>query len=311
MYVRKIGYVEACEDSVLQKNTDRTAPNLSGYMFYQIRTHADEAVTDACTPHNGAIYPAADAEIGVNMPPFHYGCRCVVVGISTDNPNHDPWMAEQNLWLEIMYGDLPLSQQVQLLKDFYRLKNVEPHIIASILWVMREVSNIRTRMEEFHAWLRTSADPISNPNADPWRAEQLARIVEGYQIDRDSGYFDNRFQRGQCTWFAFARVQEIAGIAPQFRDSGGLDARHWASEGFIQNGVIVDVPMIGTIIVWGGGDGHVAVVERIVGDRVYFSEANWDGDIHRENPESDGTIRVRTLEQLRADGNFEGFVMLS
>ncbi|MDR2180680.1 MAG: CHAP domain-containing protein [Synergistaceae bacterium] len=143
-----------------------------------------------------------------------------------------------------------------------------------------------------------------------------AEIREGYQVPLDSAYYNNSFARGQCTWYAFGRSQELTGKSIQWNKSSGRDAKNWptAATNLAQN----DIPSTGNVIVYGanqggaGSAGHVAVVEevepiyqdgKIVDYRVLLSDANWD------DGKPDGTVRVDTLSKMKNNGiTFWGIV---
>jgi len=173
-----------------------------------------------------------------------------------------------------------------------------------------------------------------NPNHQPLRTEQLNRIVVGNQVPRDSAFFRdatiNTFyaNRGQCTWFAEGRAQELTNIAPAWSDLRPRNAANWASRDYLSNGRLSNIPSQGAIMVWGpggiyGAAGHVAVVERIVhnsdGFSVLYSHANTGGRNSgtTENSASDGRIDTYTRTQLSeqsernaGQGQFLGFVHL-
>ena len=98
------------------KNATPRSFDLSGYTHYQVVTFTD--ATDACTPHDGRIYRTDEAQVGVNMPPFHYGCRCIVL-MHNGNPNHDPHTAERILWENIAGGRLTFLEIAVLLYKYY------------------------------------------------------------------------------------------------------------------------------------------------------------------------------------------------
>ena len=155
-----------------------------------------------------------------------------------------------------------------------------------------------------------------------------ALLNEGDQVSRVSRYFRdanyNSFfnHRGQCTWFAEGRVQELTGIAPQWATDeegnilGGRNARNWTNTDTLANGTVVNTPSTGSIMVWGGTYGHAAVVERVIRDgedvTVLYSHANTNGRNFgtSENNTLDGKVTSVTMNQLNENANFSGFVIL-
>jgi surface antigen len=148
------------------------------------------------------------------------------------------------------------------------------------------------------------------------RASQAAAVAAGgagvaavqvnQHMSRDSASFSqsggNPFERGQCTWYAWGRVNEITGKNINFSQNTGRHAKNWPS--LITNSVEKSIPERGFAMVDTTGQfGHVAVVESVEslpnGDyRILFSEANWDGSVYTENPGTDGTVKEILLSQL-------------
>lgn len=58
--------------------------NLSGYRYDDIKEYkiilADDSC-DCCKAHENKIYHVSKAQIGVNCPPFHVGCRCCITAV--------------------------------------------------------------------------------------------------------------------------------------------------------------------------------------------------------------------------------------
>ena len=52
-----------------------------------ITAHDDNVCSPECEEHQGKIIPLLEAEIGVNIPPFHPNCRCDIVGVWEDDNN--------------------------------------------------------------------------------------------------------------------------------------------------------------------------------------------------------------------------------
>lgn len=50
-----------------------------GASKYQIVSCDDESLCDVCKKFKGRTFPVSSAKIGYNCPPFHLGCRCLVV----------------------------------------------------------------------------------------------------------------------------------------------------------------------------------------------------------------------------------------
>lgn len=46
---------------------------------YKIIACDDEKMCDVCRKYKGRAFPVSAAKIGYNCPPFHLGCRCIIV----------------------------------------------------------------------------------------------------------------------------------------------------------------------------------------------------------------------------------------
>ena len=46
-----------------------------------ITAHDDEVCSTECEAHAGKIIPLLEAQIGINVPPFHPNCRCDIVAV--------------------------------------------------------------------------------------------------------------------------------------------------------------------------------------------------------------------------------------
>jgi surface antigen len=92
-----------------------------------------------------------------------------------------------------------------------------------------------------------------------------------------------RLIKGNCTWYAWGRAWEVTGIKPDDAGFIGNAYEWWAANiksGKYQYG---SQPRVGAIAVWksdlpnSGKNGHVAIVEKIDGGKVYISESTWNG----------------------------------
>lgn len=84
--------------------------------------------------------------------------------------------------------------------------------------------------------------------------------------------------RGQCTWYAYGRFNEILNlIGSNKRQTVHGHAKFWFDENTVfPSSTDVTKPKVGAIIVWAGGSyGHVAIVEAVNADgTIDYSEAN-------------------------------------
>ncbi|MFW2490874.1 CHAP domain-containing protein [Clostridium chromiireducens] len=93
--------------------------------------------------------------------------------------------------------------------------------------------------------------------------------------------------KGNCTWYAWGRAWELTGIKPVDAGFIGNGYEWWEANkksGKYQYG---SQPRVGAIAVWksslpgSSGSGHVAVVEKISGGKIYISESTWHGAAFR------------------------------
>lgn len=148
----------------------------------------------------------------------------------------------------------------------------------------------------------SSNTDASSINKNPVKLKDVSLgSVRDTQPDLNSKYYysdDNLFYKvklsppfysggkqikGNCTWYAWGRAWELTGNKPN--DAGFIgNAYEWwganQKSGKYQYG---SEPRIGAIAVWkstmpnSGGDGHVAIVEKIENGKIYISESTWNG----------------------------------
>ncbi|OYX44053.1 hypothetical protein B7Y94_00530 [Candidatus Saccharibacteria bacterium 32-49-12] len=95
----------------------------------------------------------------------------------------------------------------------------------------------------------------------------------------------NRYALGNCTWYAYERRAELG------RPIGGLwgNATSWATSARAAGFVVNNTPAPGAIFQYGGGYGHVGIVERVDEQNLYVSDMNYAGYgvvTHRTIPRS-------------------------
>ena len=99
-------------------------------------------------------------------------------------------------------------------------------------------------------------------------------------VDSDLYQKDNPFiptYRGQCTWFVYCRALEVTG---KIMPTG--NARDWLKQTNLPTG---NTPKTHAVAVFAGSDGsqHVLFIEKYEGEKITFSEGNYD------NPCYDGS----------------------
>ena len=113
--------------------------------------------------------------------------------------------------------------------------------------------------------------------ARPVAAEAIDECsLEGRDLDPYKGFASTRpGSGGQCTTYAARRFDELApepgvnwnGNASTWRDHAA--AAGWAV------GDELRAARVGAVVVWGGGAGHVAYVERVMPEGIEVREMNW------------------------------------
>lgn len=118
--------------------------------------------------------------------------------------------------------------------------------------------------------------------------------------------------KGQCTWYAYYRVQEIfgEGVFPCYRDDnksqGFGDAKNWLRRRR-PDWVVTQTCVEGDIIVWDGNYGHVAVVEKVNNDGTcLISQYNLDAKKGFSN--AIWNVGERLKGKVANTGNFMGFL---
>lgn len=90
---------------------------------------------------------------------------------------------------------------------------------------------------------------------------------------------------GNCTWYAWGRIFELTGKAPNDAKFTGNAYEWWQANKTTGKYTYGDQPKVGALAVWksslpgSGGCGHVAVVEKIEDNKIYISESAWHGSL--------------------------------
>lgn len=127
-------------------------------------------------------------------------------------------------------------------------------------------------------------------------------IGNPYYFEKNS-YYLSGYGMPNCTAYAYGRAFEILGSKPNLCMG---NANQWwdynLNKNFYSHG---DTPKVGSIICWNGSScGHVAVVEKIEGNKVTYSESAWSGDYF--------TVSQYTIgnEDNASVGGFQGYIHL-
>lgn len=125
-------------------------------------------------------------------------------------------------------------------------------------------------------------------------------------------YYFPSGSKGQCTWYAYYRVQEIFGVGvyPCYRNAqkgqGFNNAKKWIDfrrEDWIETQTCV----AGDIAVFDGNYGHVVVVEKVNGDGTALI-SQYNLDIKEGFSNATWKIGERLKGKIASTGNFMGFL---
>ncbi|AKA72246.1 SH3 domain-containing protein [Clostridium scatologenes] len=126
----------------------------------------------------------------------------------------------------------------------------------------------------------------------------------------DSNIFTKYGYKGQCTWFTYGRVLEKLSInLPSEFYGNAVD--WWYANAKDKVYSYGSEPKANSIVVWGGGNkgyGHVAFVEKVEGDTVYFNEGNFN-----IRGAYDGQLKSLSKEEIKNRGNLflKGYIYVS
>lgn len=135
-----------------------------------------------------------------------------------------------------------------------------------------------------------------NPQSSPYTSSENIFTKYGY--------------KGQCTWFTYGRVLEKLQISLPTEFYGNA-VDWWYANAKDKTYSYGSEPKANSIAVWGGGNygyGHVAFVENVEGDNVYFTEGNFS-----IRGAYDGKVKTLSKEAIKARGNLylKGYIYIS
>ena len=100
--------------------------------------------------------------------------------------------------------------------------------------------------------------------------------LDGRDLDPYKGFASTRpGSGGQCTTHAARRLDTVA---PEPGVNWHGNAAYWRDNAAVAGWVVGDdlyAARPGAVVVWSGGAGHVAYVERVTADGIEVSEMNW------------------------------------
>lgn len=157
---------------------------------------------------------------------------------------------------------------------------------------------------------RIEAAPLVEPPETGTVLADIHRINENSEIEFVSPYHGGR--RGQCTWYAAGRFQEVHGIAlPLFGNAKEWIANAWYSDDVRAVTDLSDVPEQAVAVYrpteeFRDWPGHVSFVEYVERDAdgkpltVYYTDANGAGDPEKNaySPGYDGSVKAVGYEEF-------------
>ena len=155
---------------------------------------------------------------------------------------------------------------------------------------------------------RRQAEPLTEAPEVGTVLAQIHRINENGEAEFVSPYHGGR--RGQCTWYAAGRFQEVHGIAlPLFGNAKEWIANAWYSDDVRAVTDLSDVPEQAVAVYrpterFRDWPGHVSFVEYVERDEngkpltVYYTDANGVGDPEKDaySPGYDGSVKAVSYE---------------
>jgi surface antigen len=118
---------------------------------------------------------------------------------------------------------------------------------------------------------------------------------------------------GECTAFAWGRAQEKMGISLKFNTKDYPDAKYWWEYGPVSllKLTVGQIVKDNCIAVWAGDEsnthGHVAYVERVENEIVYFNEANID--TYKTGGGYDGCLKSLSVSSFENRGTGVGKIL--
>lgn len=188
-------------------------------------------------------------------------------------------------------GSLPKGTKItvigQVVNGFYRILQNDLDGWASSDWITFEKP----------ASPPTNSGGNTNITLGPIRTTPPSTSDKRYYSDDNIFYrakFSPPFYKadgspilGNCTWYAWGRIWELTGKAPNDAGFTGNGYEWWEANDKSGKYKIGYKPKVGALAVWksslpgAGGFGHVAIVEKIENNKIYISESSWHGSLFK------------------------------
>ena len=175
--------------------------------------------------------------------------------------------------------------------------------------VKRVKQYVRIMAIIFFATILVLTIDILNVSASGNENSEIFAIRSTYPESTDANakyYYDSKYSpflpkygMPNCTTYVWGRVYEVTGKRPKLSTG---NAGVWYSDN-IENGHYPygSTPQVGAVACY---DGHVAFVEKIVGNTVWVSESAWSG---HSNPENKWFYRTKETTDTYS-GKFQGYI---
>ena len=114
-------------------------------------------------------------------------------------------------------------------------------------------------------------------------------------------FYQSGYGMPNCTAYAWGRAYEILGYKPNLSTG---NANQWYNYNLNSKAFgYGSVPKVGSIMCWNGGYGHVAVVEKVEGNKITISESSYGGFNFRTK--TDTVSRTQSY-----NSGFQGYIYL-
>ena len=168
-----------------------------------------------------------------------------------------------------------------------------------------------------------AVEEVISDNSVDWENVAKEKVTLANIKDENgyTDYYNNRFSKGQCTWYAFGRFSEVTEI----NDLGvSGDAKTWLDNCYDERVYVerdlanIKAPAIAVDYKTtdSGHPGHVTFIEHVTYDEqgnpidVYFTESNWDSN-NAYNENTDAIVKKLPYSKFINRGHHKviGFII--
>lgn len=197
---------------------------------------------------------------------------------------------------------------VDAANNLYKLKSITHNLyLTAGTAVNSDVRFAASNSADSQVWKLTTTNPSSGGGNGTLTVGTRPSTLN-YSSTNYSSTGGNPFDAGQCTWHAWGRAKEVMGKSIIFSATSGRHAKFWPS--LVTNCTLRTTVVANSIAVWddGGAYGHVGYIEKVDGNNIYLTEANWDTANNAVDAE-DGKVKIITTTAITARGNNNQFIL--